>query len=250
MSFSGQGHQIWQNPSNSATTARSFASTGSTARVNPLPPNRILPPFRVVPVYIYPGYGFYGFNPFFGLGFGYGFGGSCDPFNTWGFGCAGYPGYGYGFGYGYNNGYAYGGYGNGYPPNWGSVQSDSGSDDYSQEPNPSQWQNPPSDFSGAQADNSANPTVIYLLDGSSFAVSDYWVADGQLHYVTSYGGANSVDLKMFDVQRTTDENASNGIAVTLRNSPSQQAPQDQAPPAPARQRYSPAPDSAPPAPMK
>ena len=57
----------------------------------------------------------------------------------------------------------------------------------------------------------APDTVIYLKDGTSFAVKDYWVADGQLHYVTSYGGENAVDLGAFDLQRTTDENAKQGI---------------------------------------
>jgi hypothetical protein len=39
---------------------------------------------------------------------------------------------------------------------------------------------------------------------------------GQLHYVTSYGGENSVDADRVDLQRTVDENAKNGIDFTLR----------------------------------
>ena len=58
--------------------------------------------------------------------------------------------------------------------------------------------------------------LLYLMDGSSFAVSDYWLADGKLHYVTSYGGENAVDESRVDLQRTVDENAARGVGFTLR----------------------------------
>ena len=51
---------------------------------------------------------------------------------------------------------------------------------------------------------------LYLKDGTSFAVSDYWLADGKLHYVTSYGGDNAVDESQVDLQRTVNENAARG----------------------------------------
>jgi len=50
-------------------------------------------------------------------------------------------------------------------------------------------------------------------------VSDYWLAGGKLHYVTSYGGENSVDANQLDLQRTVNENASHGITFTLRPAP-------------------------------
>jgi hypothetical protein len=59
-------------------------------------------------------------------------------------------------------------------------------------------------------------TLIYLKDGTSYAVRDYWMDAGQLHYVTSYGADNSVTVDRIDLQRTVDENAKNGIEFTLR----------------------------------
>ncbi len=104
----------------------------------------------------------------------------------------------------------------------------------SQEPAPSEWQNPPAensspDNSGVDNSAPAPDTVIFLKDGTSFAVKDYWVADGKLHYITSYGGENAVDLGAFDLQRTTDENAKQGIAITLRPAPESQPPAPQSP---------------------
>jgi hypothetical protein len=58
-----------------------------------------------------------------------------------------------------------------------------------------------------------------LKDGSSFAVSNYWLAGGKLHYVTSYGGDNSVDEAQVDLQRTVNENAARGVDFSLRPQP-------------------------------
>jgi hypothetical protein len=60
---------------------------------------------------------------------------------------------------------------------------------------------------------------LYLKDGSSFAVSDYWLADGKLHYLTSYGGDNAVDESQVDLQRTVNENASRGVDFSLKPQP-------------------------------
>jgi hypothetical protein len=232
LSFSGQGHEIWQNPSNAtvAGTTQNFRGPAGSMTARPLPPTGLFPHQRFYPVYFYPAFGFY--NPFFGFGFGPG----CDPYSAWNFGCNGFGGFGYGFG-GYGSNYGFGGY----APGWGYGAS--GPD--SQQGTSYDWGNSPANSSDAQGDaqsgagadvqasDISNDTVIYLQDGSSFAASDYWVADGQLYYVTPHGIQNSVDLKLFDVQRTTDENASRGIAVTLRNAPSSAAPaqqQDSQPP--------------------
>lgn len=226
LSFSGQGHEIWQNPSNSTVvgTPRGFSAATGSMVGRPLPPTGIFPRQRFYPVYFYPSFAF--FNPFFGFGFGAG----CDPFSGWGFGCSSFGDYGYGFGgYGYNYGVG------GYPPGWGYGASNQDS----QQDTSYNWGNSSASSSDAQGDSQSgangdvqasdisNDTVIYLQDGSSFAASDYWVADGQLYYVTAHGTQGSVELKLLDVQRTTDENASRGIAVTLRNSPSSAAPAQQ-----------------------
>ncbi len=61
------------------------------------------------------------------------------------------------------------------------------------------------------------PTVlIYLNDGTTYAASDYWLADGQLHYYVNYGGENSVDMSQVDLQRTVNENAKRGVRFSLK----------------------------------
>ena len=61
--------------------------------------------------------------------------------------------------------------------------------------------------------------ILYLKDGSSYAVSDYWLSGGKLHYVTSYGGENVIDESQLDLQRTVNENATRGVDFTLRPEP-------------------------------
>jgi hypothetical protein len=78
------------------------------------------------------------------------------------------------------------------------------------------------------------PTVlIYLSDGTMLAASDYWLADGQLHYYVNYGGENSVDMGQVDLQRTVNENAKRGIRFSLKPNP------DSANPAPSSNDYRP-----------
>ncbi|MGB8543406.1 MAG: hypothetical protein WCD49_17380 [Candidatus Acidiferrales bacterium] len=78
------------------------------------------------------------------------------------------------------------------------------------------------------------PTVlIYLNDGTIFAASDYWLADGQLRYYVNYGGENSVDMGEVDLQRTVNENAKRGVRFSLKPNP------DSANPAPSSNDYRP-----------
>lgn len=266
LSFSGQGQQIWQTSQPAAANRNSIRAieTRPSPPVFRNPPHLTRRPFLGgAPFFGSPGFIF--FSPGFGF-FGNGFG--CDPFFTPSFGCGGFfpfgfggfGGFGYlgyggyfgdfgdaGFGYGYDNGY-----GNGYypPPNY-DVTSPNGADEgASEEPAPGPYLNPPAensspDNSGAESPITAPETVIYLKDGTSFAVKDYWVADGQLHYVTSYGGENSVNLNLFDLQRTTDENAKHGIAITLRPAPESQPPASQSSPPQPQPPAQPAPNPAP-----
>jgi hypothetical protein len=186
----------------------------------------------------YPYYPFFGYNPYYGgLGFGWGGYGPCGPF----WGC-----FGYGFGYGSGGGLGYfgatsGGYGSG----WTDAGAE-GSANVTSPDNPDSYllAAPGTGGAGAAADSSDETQVLrtdsapqqkyvllYLKDGSSFAVSDYWLADGKLHYVTSYGGDNAVDESRVDLQRTVNENAARGVDFTLRPQPA--GADDAATPAPA-----------------
>ncbi len=170
-------------------------------RVRPFPPRRFHGGF------FGPGYGYgygYGFGGFYPWGFGLGLGFDCDP--LWSFGCDayGYPGYGY-----------YGPYAPGF-----YLNSYSGDDSVAAAPDTSQDYGVYSDQNTAvdeSSEASANgTTVLYLNDGTSFAVTDYWVADYKLHYVTDGARENVIDLDQIDVQRTVDENAARGVNFTLR----------------------------------
>ena len=212
---------------------------GAPPHVPPFPPRR----YPIYPIYG-PGFGFGGcFGPFFfgcgggfygggfygGFGFGLGYGyGYCDPF--WGCPAGLYGGY-------YNGGY----YGN-------QIYNESTDDSsVSNEFNPSRYWGPsapPEETGGgggASSSSSDNEVVLFLKDGTVYAITDYWIADNKLHYVTNYGGENSIPLDQLDMQRTVDVNAKRGINITLRPSPQQQA-------APAPDAQPPANPPAPPAP--
>ena len=80
-------------------------------------------------------------------------------------------------------------------------------------------------------------TVLYLKDGSVYAVTDFWVADGKLTYETSYGAENSIGLDKLDLERTVNANAARGVPFTMKPKPSAQ-------PAPAVQSPTPPPNAA------
>jgi hypothetical protein len=191
-----------------------------------------------------PGYPYYPYNPNFGyypyygaLGFGWGGLGPCDPF----WGCNGYGfGYGFGGGFGYFGGLgSYGGYPGGYGSGW-TDESSEGSGSVTSPDNLNSYLYAAPGAGSAQAEDSVNAAppapaesapqqayvLLYLKDGSSFAVSDYWMSNGKLHYVTSYGGENAVDEGQIDLQRTVNENAARGVDFSLRPErlPSGEAP--------------------------
>jgi hypothetical protein len=76
---------------------------------------------------------------------------------------------------------------------------------------------------GSKAPNSEGSTsalrpvaVLYLKDGYSVGVAEYWLENGELHYLTTYAGENAVPIGEIDLQRTVDENASNDVPFVLR----------------------------------
>lgn len=232
-SFSGQGRNLWQDSSGAIAGAGSIATFGAPAgastrsQIFPARPGLGLRHFRNrFPIFgrggfgfFGPGFGFFGFND--GFGFGNGFG--CNSFWNSGWGCNGFDwGNGWGPGYGFGAYYPIGAY----------DQSDS-QDDTSRIYGPYAWQNPPESDSGAQSSVSVSesPTLIYLKDGTSYAVTNYWLGDSKLHYVTTYGGENAIAVNDLDFQRTVDENAQRGVAFTLKPAPG--APMQSATPDPA-----------------
>jgi hypothetical protein len=128
-------------------------------------------------------------------GAGYAWGPGCDPV----LGC---QGYGY--------------------PNYLTDDADQmqvQSDTPSQESGPFRWQD---SYSGDSVERPAPPkpaATIYLKDGSSYGVTDYWLTGGELHYSTNYGGGNRIPSERLDLQRTVDENAALGVSFILSNKP-------------------------------
>jgi hypothetical protein len=174
--------------------------------------------------YPYGGYRFRG--GCWGCGFGFGFGGwgfgwglgFWNPFwfdPWWGYG----PAYGYGYS-GYPGSYLYG-----YPDSGYYNQDDNSNppqqQDYEQNPD-SNWITP-NGASPAVAQNSAGvgvPVLIYLKNGAVQSVRDYWIVDGELHYVLMNGVQNSVNLDMVDLPRTNTENARSGVRFIFKSEPS------------------------------
>jgi len=68
----------------------------------------------------------------------------------------------------------------------------------------------------AKSDQSV--TLLQLRDGSMYGLVDYWIEDGQLHYTTTYGGQNSLELDRIDLETTVQLNNERGIEFVLRPS--------------------------------
>ncbi len=66
---------------------------------------------------------------------------------------------------------------------------------------------------------SAPLTLLVFTDGSMYGVVDYWLDGRGLHYLTSYGGENSVPLERVDLYATAKANWERGVPFTLRPGP-------------------------------
>ncbi len=62
-------------------------------------------------------------------------------------------------------------------------------------------------------------TLLQLKNGWMYGLTDYWIEDGRLHYLTTYGGKNSVPLEQIDFDKTVQLNAERGIEFVLRPKP-------------------------------
>lgn len=62
-------------------------------------------------------------------------------------------------------------------------------------------------------------TLLVFKNHSIYAVTDYWLEAGQLHYVTSYGGRNAVALEQIDLEMTVRLNWERGVEFVLRPPP-------------------------------
>ena len=66
------------------------------------------------------------------------------------------------------------------------------------------------------ADGADHPiTLLQLKSGWMYGLTDYWVEGNNLHYVTNYGGQNSVPLDLIDLATTIRLNSERGVEFSL-----------------------------------
>ena len=195
------------------------------------------------------GFGRFGYGPFgwgFGLGgWGWGWGGFgfWDPFwfdPWWGWPA---PAYGY-YPYYAPDSNAYGYPDSGYstpddnyntptPPEEQYNQNDQGQ--YDQAPPSGNWVTPngPNPSAVPNFSSFAVPVLIYLRSGSVLTVRDYWMIDGELHYILMNGTQRTTSLEQVDLPRTNTENAKSGVKFIFKSEPSvpPTEPDGSAPPA-------------------
>ena len=308
-SFSGEGHQIWENApaarnvvpksqslstihdsfnaslgANSMSRSNSFLSTNSrnsnqsaigrrgfSGGLNTANSSQAFSHNRIGTPFVRPR----GCTNC-GVGSGFGSGLGVNVFNGWGWNNSwrwgwgfgrGWGGWGWGWGWPWIGSWGWdpfwydlwwGGpsYGYGYPayPNYGVYNyPDSG---YSA-PNdnsapPPQQDNQPNYNQDNQGESNGNwitpngsspsysqnpggitvPILIYMKNGSVYSVRDYWMVDGELHYIMINGVQKSVDLDLVDLQRTNTENAKSGVKFIFKSEPSvtPPAPDENTPP--------------------
>jgi|SRR5208283_2340300 len=75
---------------------------------------------------------------------------------------------------------------------------------------------------GAAGEQQALGKGVFLLvlnNGNSLAVTDYWVAEGYLEYISTDGARSHVPLEALDLQETVSQNAPRGVPFVLRSGP-------------------------------
>jgi hypothetical protein len=63
--------------------------------------------------------------------------------------------------------------------------------------------------------------LLVLNNGASHAVTDYWVADGYLEYISPDGTRSHIPLEALDLQSTVTRNAPRGLPFVLRSTPAE-----------------------------
>ncbi|MGB7602680.1 MAG: hypothetical protein WBM24_20425 [Candidatus Sulfotelmatobacter sp.] len=63
--------------------------------------------------------------------------------------------------------------------------------------------------------------LLVLKNGATHAVTDYWVADGYLEYISPDGSRSHIPLEALDLQSTVTQNAPRGLPFVLRFAPTQ-----------------------------
>jgi len=77
---------------------------------------------------------------------------------------------------------------------------------------------------GAATEDQALGKGVFLLvlnNGTSHAVTDYWVADGYLEYITPDGTRSHILLEALDLQNTVIQSAPRSLPFVLRSTPAQ-----------------------------
>lgn len=77
---------------------------------------------------------------------------------------------------------------------------------------------------GAGTEDQAVGNGVFLLvlnNGTSHAVTDFWVADGYLEYVSPDGSRSHIPLQALDLQNTVTQNARRSVPFVLRSAPAQ-----------------------------
>lgn len=61
--------------------------------------------------------------------------------------------------------------------------------------------------------------LLVLKNGTTHAVSDYWLSDGYLEYLRSDGVRSHFPLEALDLQQTVAMNSPRGLPFVLRSTP-------------------------------
>ena len=77
---------------------------------------------------------------------------------------------------------------------------------------------------GAATEDRAVGKGVFLLvlnNGTSHGVTDYWIADGYIEYISPDGTRSHIPLEALDLQNTVIQNAPRGLPFVLRSAPAQ-----------------------------
>lgn len=142
-----------------------------------------------------------------------------------------------------------------YPPEY--APSSNNSSDYQSQPDASSNTDTNTGASDSSPDANTNPmtgnvaastptVLLFMKDGTTYPASDYWIADGKLHYNVDYSGESTIDINQLDLQRTVDENAKRGVRFTLKPQPNTYTPSGDTTSVPSNQlKSTPTPSAAP-----